>query len=52
MQEKDAVHLRKLAALFTEATDVTDITRLRQVDCARLREVLAELPADYRKSPC
>ncbi|WP_146113093.1 site-specific integrase [Paracoccus yeei] len=51
MQEKEAVQIRKLAALFTEATGVSDVTRLRQADCARFREVLAELPADYRKSP-
>lgn len=51
MQEKEAVQLRKLADLFTEATGVSDVTRLRQADCARFREVLAELPADYRKSP-
>lgn len=51
MQEKEAVQLRKLAALFTEATGVSDVTRLRQADCARFREVLAELPTDYRKSP-
>ncbi|MFC0813355.1 tyrosine-type recombinase/integrase [Paracoccus panacisoli] len=51
MQEKEAVQLRKLAALFTEATGVSDVTRLRQADCARFREVLAEIPADYRKSP-
>ncbi len=39
MQEKEAVQLRKLAALFTEATGVSDVTRLRQADCARFREV-------------
>lgn len=51
MQEKEAVQIRKLAALFTQATGVSDVTSLRQADCARFREVLAELPADYRKSP-
>lgn len=47
MQDRAAMQIRKLAALFVEATGVSDVTRLRQADCARFRDTLAELPVDY-----